>query len=304
MAIKQRNPYWDTLKAMLIVLVVLGHTGTAMGNKWLSVIYAFHMPLFIFISGYFSKKQPLSLLGGGNKRLILLFLIFNTAYLVLEIAFGGGISLHRLLSPAFALWYILSLIYWRVILQLLPQRLLDNRILVLIFSFMVSLGAGFVPIGSELSFQRAFTFFPFFMMGYYARQDGWVERLRTLNRIPFVIILFGLLAICYYSLPVFYSNIPYESLADLGMRAMQLIIALILCIALLNVMPAKLGRFTDIGRYTLLIYLLHPPIIKIMKVFCQYVGIEQNPLVGIAMASIALIVIYSSRNMKIFKYLV
>ena len=65
MAIKQRNPYWDTLKAMLIVLVVLGHTGTAMGNKWLSVIYAFHMPLFIFISGYFSKKQSLSLLEGG-----------------------------------------------------------------------------------------------------------------------------------------------------------------------------------------------------------------------------------------------
>ena len=88
------------------------------------------------------------------------------------------------------------------------------------------------------------------------------------------------------------------------MRAIQLIIALILCIALLNVMPAKQGRFTDIGRYTLLIYLLHPPIIKIMKVFCQYIGIEQNPLVGIAMTSIALIVIYSSRNMKLFKYLV
>ena len=51
MATKTRDPFWDTLKAMLIVLVVLGHTGTAMGGRGLSVIYAFHMPLFIFISG-------------------------------------------------------------------------------------------------------------------------------------------------------------------------------------------------------------------------------------------------------------
>ncbi|MDY6092633.1 MAG: acyltransferase family protein, partial [Prevotella sp.] len=113
MATKTRDPFWDTLKAMLIVLVVLGHTGTAMGDRWLSVIYAFHMPLFIFISGYFSKKQSFSLLGGGNKRLIILFLVFNTAYLSLDVALGGSIGLHRLLSPAFALWYILSLIYWR-----------------------------------------------------------------------------------------------------------------------------------------------------------------------------------------------
>ncbi|MCM1447377.1 MAG: acyltransferase family protein [Bacteroides sp.] len=64
---KQRNPFWDTLKAILIVLVVLGHTGMAMGEKWLSVIYAFHMPLLIFISGYFSTRKPFrDFLGGGS----------------------------------------------------------------------------------------------------------------------------------------------------------------------------------------------------------------------------------------------
>ena len=304
MATKMRDPYWDTLKAMLIVLVVLGHTGTAMGDKWLSVIYAFHMPLFIFISGYFSKKQSFSLLGGGNKRLVILFLIFNTAYLALDVALGGGIGLHRLLSPAFALWYILSLIYWRIILQLVPQRVLDRRVFVLAVAFIVSFGAGFIPMGGELSFQRACSFFPFFMLGYYAKQDGWVARLRTLNKIPWSIVLICLFSACYFTLPVFYSNTPYEEWTDCGMRALQLIVALVLCLAIMNVMPARMGRFTDLGKYTLLIYLLHPPMIKVMKVACLYAGVEQNPLIGIAMTMVTVVAIYLVRNLKIFRYLV
>ena len=231
-------------------------------------------------------------------------MIFNTAYLALDVALGGGIGLHRLLSPAFALWYILSLIYWRMILQLIPQRVLDKKILVMALAMMVSLGAGFVSVGGELSFQRACTFFPFFMLGYYATQDGWVAKLRTMNKIPWAIVLFGLLSACYFVLPVFYSNTPYEELADCGMRALQLTVAMVLCLAIMNVMPAKMGRFTDIGKYTLLIYLFHPPMIKIMKVACLHVGIEQNPLIGIAMTIVTVVAIYSVRNLKIFRYLV
>lgn len=56
-----RDGYADFLKYVLISLVVLGHfiglyqhrVGISGGlYTW---IYAFHMPLFVFISGYFSK---------------------------------------------------------------------------------------------------------------------------------------------------------------------------------------------------------------------------------------------------------
>ena len=231
-------------------------------------------------------------------------MVFNTAYLALDVALGGGIGLHRLLSPAFALWYILSLIYWRIILQLVPQSVLDRKMLVMTFALMASLVAGFIPVGCELSFQRACTFFPFFMLGYYAKQDGWVVRLRTLNKIPWTIVLIGLLSACYWALPVFYSNTPYKTWTDCGMRALQLIVASVLSLAIMNVMPTKMGRFTDIGKFTLLVYLLHPPMIKVMKVACQYAGVEQNPLIGIAMTMVTVVAIYSVRNIKIFRYLV
>ncbi|HWI31999.1 MAG TPA: acyltransferase family protein, partial [Microbacterium sp.] len=58
---KRRVPFWDNARFACIVLVVLGHfsqrltydSDIALGLYLL--IYAFHMPAFAIISGYFSK---------------------------------------------------------------------------------------------------------------------------------------------------------------------------------------------------------------------------------------------------------
>lgn len=63
---KERLLYWDTLKGFLIILVVFGHCGTAVGDNMLSVVYSFHMPLFILISGFFSKRSEIFNGGGIN----------------------------------------------------------------------------------------------------------------------------------------------------------------------------------------------------------------------------------------------
>lgn len=300
---KQRDPFWDTLKGILIVLVVLGHTETALGDKWLSVIYAFHMPLFIFVSGYFSKRMPLREMSKVVKRLIVIYLVFNPTYITINVLMGEHLTVERLLIPAFALWYILSLIYWRVILQVIPQRVVEKRWLVILTSIAISIGAGFVPLTTEMSFQRACGFMPFFFIGYYARQYGWVDRLRLWNKIPFAVLFVALCALCYFLLPAFYCNHYYENVADTGMRVLQLFIATILCISALSITPTTMGGLTDVGRYTLIIYLLHRPMIKVMNMVCGHAGIEQNPLVAIVMTIIIVVFIYSIRNLKVFKYL-
>ena len=58
---KERDYFFDNLKAVLIFLVVLGHFLLPIHGKSVLVIikrliYVFHMPLFVFVSGYFSKK--------------------------------------------------------------------------------------------------------------------------------------------------------------------------------------------------------------------------------------------------------
>ena len=57
---KERDYYFDNLKAVLIFLVVLGHFLLPIHDNAVLVIlkrliYVFHMPLFVFVSGYFAK---------------------------------------------------------------------------------------------------------------------------------------------------------------------------------------------------------------------------------------------------------
>lgn len=62
MSTKSRNYFLDNYKALLILLVVMGHfiepchtnNPVLESLKW--IIFSFHMPAFIFISGFFSKR--------------------------------------------------------------------------------------------------------------------------------------------------------------------------------------------------------------------------------------------------------
>ena len=301
-----RSSYWDSVKAVLIFLVVLGHTGTALGDRALSVIYAFHMPLFVFVSGYFSKKKSLIEYWGGCKRLIIIYLVFDLLYIGLDVVLGETLSVNRIITPSFALWYILSLIYWRTLLQILPPRVLDQKWLVMACSVLMALVAGFVPFGSQMSFQRAFTFLPFFVFGYYAKGSSAVEWLRGQNKPVMAMVFVGLCVICYLWLPVFYANASYsKGFVDLIMRLLQLVVATIMCAALLGVIPEKLGRFTEVGKWTLLIYLLHPPVVKLAKMGCSSVGIPMTPNIPVAflISVITILLIYSVRKFKVFKYI-
>ena len=60
---EERIYYWDNLKCLLIFLVVVGHflipvyhdSGRSIEAVYF-FIYLFHMPAFIFVSGFFAKS--------------------------------------------------------------------------------------------------------------------------------------------------------------------------------------------------------------------------------------------------------
>lgn len=83
-AYKNRDYLFDNYKTLLILLVVIGHfiepcydnNWLLTGLKWL--IVSFHMPAFIFISGYFSKKDlPITLL---IKKLLIPYVVYEVIY--------------------------------------------------------------------------------------------------------------------------------------------------------------------------------------------------------------------------------
>lgn len=302
-----RSTYWDTVKAFLIILVVLGHMGTALNHGLLSVIYAFHMPLFVFVSGYFSRKRAISEFSREIKRLIIIYLVFDVLYMGFELISGESlISLTRLLTPSFAMWYILSLIYWRTILQFLPEKVLNRKLICIVISLVCALIAGFVPVSTQMSFQRTFVFLPFFLMGYYVRKSTVVEWIRNRNKILITILFVGLCVVCYMWMQTFYANVSYAlGMKDMLMRLLQMSIAVILCAAMLSVVPERMGHITDLGKVTLLIYLLHPPMVKLAKIGCAYIGIPMAPNIPMAIliTVLCVIFIYNVRMFKLFKYI-
>lgn len=109
--------------------------------KW---IYIFHMPLFIFISGYFSRKKKKAELPASIWKLLEPLIVFQ-ALTLLPRFIVKGFSFSAILTPWYVLWYLLSLIYWRLLIQIIPDRILNNTKLILIVTFCVSILAGFLP---------------------------------------------------------------------------------------------------------------------------------------------------------------
>ena len=96
---KERDYFFDNLKAVLIFLVVLGHFLLPIrGDNPLVVvkrlIYVFHMPLFVFISGYFAKKIYKN--GQYNFKKILYLL---KAYVVFVVAIQTVYAIAGFLFP-------------------------------------------------------------------------------------------------------------------------------------------------------------------------------------------------------------
>lgn len=72
-----RNPVFDMMKGIAILLMVLGHS--QIHPSLHHAIYLFHIPMFFMVSGYFFRpKEPSVCLKTDLKRLIVPYLIFAT----------------------------------------------------------------------------------------------------------------------------------------------------------------------------------------------------------------------------------
>lgn len=180
----QRDPFFDNVKILLMLLVVLGHVLPISSGK-LSLatyewIFSFHMPLFVFISGYFTKT-------GNNEKFVQGILKLGETYVVFTLIhvsislfiLGKGVNfINVLLVPRWTLWYLLSLIWWRLILYITPFSIRNNHLLLVVISVVLCLVMGWVPIGPIFSFHRTFSFLPFFVLGYVAAQTGTINRIK------------------------------------------------------------------------------------------------------------------------------
>lgn len=250
----RRSSLWDNIKGILICLVVLGHflynfAGFELVSLIVYLIYVFHMPAFVFVSGVFTHDPP------KIRKLINAFIIFDAAYLICEYVNLGSV---HIISPAYVCWYLLALIVWRFTASLLPKKKIVIPCL-----FVLSLFSGFIPVSNEFGLTRILSFWVFFAAGYLIGQKG-VEGLRSKIRPVFGVLLFITgLAGSYIARLVFgYSKddmtmMSYKTPEMFAGRFVLLILAFVITISLVIFVPAKAGFLTKIGKNSLSIFLLH-----------------------------------------------
>ena len=188
----ERDKIIDTLKYVMILFVIIGHTlpkfmGGGILTHLMSCIYLFHMPLFVMISGYLTYRQPIAKFKDSMLSLFMTLFVFEFISLVLKaLVYHTLIPLYQ---PYWTLWYLFCLILWRVTVQVIPESVLSKKAAVLTVSIIASVVTPFIPLGYIGSFHRFFTFLPFFMYGYYMNRES-MQGLRKINiAVPITILV-------------------------------------------------------------------------------------------------------------------
>lgn len=274
---RTRDYLFDNCKALLILLVVIGHfiEPSYKDNTLLYVlkwfIFSFHMPAFIFISGYFSKRELT--VGALIRKLAIPYLVYEMLYYLLYTCIIHKPAKLDLLLPKFSLWYILALLIWRLITPYV-KRIPYHLILSVIAGLLI--GCSNMP-DNFLSIPRILVYYPFFLTGMYCSRDR-ITALRTpLNRVIAAAGTIAFLAVLiftegYQSLPVkiFYGRYNYDYL---GQDILTGILCRIVCYgigafmtyAVLVLMTERKTLYSYIGTRTMAIYLFHGLIYSWLK---------------------------------------
>lgn len=282
----ERRVDLDLAKGLGILLVVLGHIVARQpptGNGWYvalkDAIYLFHMPFFMYLSGYVTflsgytnvtwREWP----GFATKRayrLLLPFLIFGLLIIAGKLMLGHYMAVDNLpvstwgaivnlvwttdTSPATSVWYIGVLFVFCVATPPL-MKAFRNRLWLLVL-FSIALYA--TPVPHLVYFDRVAEFYVFFALGCLAASyhEAWlssIDRLAAYWMGAFALTLVVATAVGYRHTDL----LPFFACGCLSIPALH---------ALVRRLSQRGARLLAVlGHYSFVIYLLNTPFIGLTK---------------------------------------
>lgn len=276
-----RSQYFDNAKFILIFLVVFGHVISPLKGKdnllftLYTVIFLFHMPAFILISGYFAKGfQRKGYLAKIIKKVLIPYFIFQIIYSLFYYWNGQESSLHfDLFHPHWTLWFLLSTFCWHLFLYVFAKL----KWIGLAISVLLGIGIGYIDsVGSFLSLSRTFVFFPYFLLGFLLQPESLHKLIKAKYSLPIGIIIMAAIfilfgtgypkdAVAWLLGDTSYAGMGDEQWTDGLIRALQYGGTLLVVFSFLALIPSTEFKLTVIGERTLYVYLFHGFIIKMAE---------------------------------------
>lgn len=325
----ERIKWIDQSKGMAIFLVVVGHVianGHSSGivdknGLWPVInrlIYSFHMPLFFLISGYLAMPKFLisNGLGGVIKSLYKLlyllipYIVFSSIYLFMKIAFAGSgavsnpVELTDILfiykSPIGEYWFLYALILYNILnlIAVIAAKICKNErvywgfiILYCILGLLTSTKTIDVSTsvlyfeGLRRPYINAFYFYLGILIAYSSIS---IEKAETILNMISAIILSSL----------------YIHLLSPDSPIFRVILAMTLIIFTIQLFSwQNIDLLGYVGEKSLIIYLLHPFIIVLCKIFLSSWCGEHLYVLMASLISVAFPLLLHEYAIKRMKYL-
>lgn len=301
---RQRDYKMDNIRFLLIFCVLLGHFIELFQGDFASalykIIYSFHMPAFLFLTGFFARFDRRKIV----LNLIYPYILFQILYQFFDtIVIKGeeGIAI-KFGTPYWLLWYLLVTIFCYLLLPLFDGIQPTSGIVMALISLALAILAGLdTSLGYYASLARFFSFLPFFIIGHYtAHLWKKQETPKKPQHSVWLIAVLGLFLAfaCVYIIKnpeitrkVLYASYSYEKADYEPVVKLFLIVVSFAWIAfLLAVMPSKkIPYISVLGQHTLSVFLLHGFFVKLAKkneIFCY--SEAQNLLLAFALSIVLL----------------
>ncbi len=256
---KNKIVWIDNLKGLAIIAVVIGHMASPLSG----FIYAWHIPLFFFVSGLLLKSEA-SLKQSTKKdffRLIIPFIVFSLIGLFFEYLkhrlFPGFLFINGKLNfrqeiigifwwmdfshlhhYGFVLWFLPALFWSKVVYRIL-LKVIRNKYLISLVSLLILLFASnrswLLPFGIDKAF-----------LGLFWLSLGWLLAGRYK--------VFCLAAL--FLLPIPQTDIALKVISGYGVIYSLLVINTL--VGFIRYLPEKLKIFQQFGKESMLIFVIHP----------------------------------------------
>ena len=215
---KKRVEYIDVARGIAIILMVIGHI-LDINNIFRKIIFSFHMPIFIIISGYFYKDSSTKdFIINTIKKLVIPYVIAVLCFDIID-SYEKGIIyiltrfskqiIFSTMSVAYlkytdsssmidCLWFIPMLIITKILFRLI-KKILKNNELQIVFCIFLFLCLGFqlgkIKYWLPFSIDVSMSCLIFFYLGYILKKYDGLNKILNDNISIFILFIIWVITI-------------------------------------------------------------------------------------------------------------